>query len=867
MARLGRAQRDQRPPAKLRSIAAQAGAAKVSASSSSVAFPAAFPSILTCSGQNFVDANGFAVPLMGGFNIQATSSTDTRPATIATKLGVTSSQPGLLRVAVFWDSLEPSSGSIDTTTYVPKLDALIANAAANNLYVWLNFYWGPNGAHCPSWANSGSSVMTTYTGGAWGSGQNATQFLAKRYGDISDPTGAGKYTPAVIGIGGNEITPDSTTGSSWMNTLVTQQVNTMATWARAFAPNWILFMCCGHGSSAPQANASGSGHSSDTYTSVVTNPFGGSAGSGNYCLDMHDYTLADTSGTDGRNAQGLRVITPSGTSIAIKDSTNSGGNNYTVYPPVVSGTTLTRATCKSDTALTLASYIAYCAAGNANVPFIIGEMGFAPNDGTTTWTGGGNLALDKVPEWLTANPVAVLEWDYDVTNGSHDPWAAHPGNTSPGTNSDGWQTFTDNVLGALFTQSISGTADEANVAATALQPGTAVTATAGIATVSAVASPPTPALTPSAGLAAVSSVASQASVALTANAGVAAVLAVSSQPSTAVTSPAAVAAALAQASQPSTAITATAGLAVVLAVAPQPTVSVSGATNANAGLAAVSSVASQASVAITATAGLATVQAQAVAPSTALTATAGLAVVLTPASQPTPALTATAGLAVTLAVASQETGSEQTGAAGIAVVDAVAPAPTVNVTGQTNAAAAVASVSASQASGAITATAGLATVSAVATVAQGAVTAPSGIAVIDAIALAATVQIAGQTNANAGLAAVAAASLGVTTTVTVTAAIAAVPASALAATGQPGRNALAGVASVSALAQVPSFTVTVTAQVATVEALANVALALDIKPATGVFGGTVTLAAINYGGTVTTPDSEYGGSLTVLQEE
>jgi len=381
--------------------------------------------VLKTYGRELIDASGSVMPRMKGFNVQPSGWAASQYQAMAAE------GAKIIRTVIFWDTLEPAQGSI-STSYIATLDAHVQNCVANGLYTVFNFYFGPNGVHSPSWTG-GSSAMSTYLT----YGQYATQYLAQRYGNPSDPLRAGQYTAAVIGFELNEITPDYTDQADWVVNLYSQQA-TMISWFRAYASDWIGVISSGFGASAPYANAPGSGQTSQWFTTPGKNPF--SAAGGNFMLDMHDYLRCLSTGQaqfDGREANGT-----TGSTVVQIDNTA-----YPAYPPVVNGASLPRSTCQSEFAAYLAPYVAYCGPWYANVPLMIGESGFVPLDGSTTFTSPELMAADKADAWADANAVVECQWDFN-TNQSSDKWAAYPGPSAVGADANGWQSWTNTWMGA-----------------------------------------------------------------------------------------------------------------------------------------------------------------------------------------------------------------------------------------------------------------------------------------------------------------------------------------------------------------------------------------------------------------------------------
>lgn len=363
--------------------------------------PAGFPSVLSTSGRNLVDANGHTMPRLKGFNVQPAGWSASNYTDMYAK------GARIIRTLVFWDKIEPTAGSISSSYVTGNLDPHISRAAAAGLYNVLCLYYGPNGVHCPSWV--GGSALGNYAT----HGQNITQYLANRYGHSGNP----QYTASVIGMGINEPTPDSAS-NSYLSTHLSHQAQ-MMTWMRVYAPDWIGFISAAYGPSAWIPNASGSGQSSQTFTAAANDPF---SGAGNWLVEAHCYFETTTDGEtrtwDGRNQYGM----PNGSAIIKADNSS--------YPP--SGHT--RAKCQASLDAFWAPYVAYCGSGHANVPLAVGEWGWKPAN-----SGGDNYASDMAAAMATAGAAIEIQWDYN-TSTSSDPWAARPGGS--------WQSATTTWMNA-----------------------------------------------------------------------------------------------------------------------------------------------------------------------------------------------------------------------------------------------------------------------------------------------------------------------------------------------------------------------------------------------------------------------------------
>jgi hypothetical protein len=193
----------------------------------------------------------------------------------------------------------------------------------------------------------------------------------------------------------------------------------------------------------------------------------------NFVIDYHDYAMSTNFPSQPNySATGSYGEAPTGNIIQTDDTT------HPAYPPTVSGTAVPRATCQSQRTAMLASTVAYCAASYANVPLFIGEWGWAPKSGTTTFSGGTNWITDSVAAWQAAGAVAMLQWDYNVTQ-SQDDFAARPGTGAAGVNPDGWQTVTDTFFSLSAPVTTSG-------GLTLAAPGIAASGAGGNATASGV---------------------------------------------------------------------------------------------------------------------------------------------------------------------------------------------------------------------------------------------------------------------------------------------------------------------------------------------------------------------------------------------
>jgi hypothetical protein len=412
--------------------------------------PAAWPSVVSCSGQNLVDANGYVLTqtMLRGLDVTVQGT----PWMQSDFEAMMTEGAQIFRLVIYWYNtgnptngcMQPTNGTSVSSAYVEIIDETLANiaaaAAVNNTtpYVIFNFYYGPSSGYFPTWPkDSKPPYNNTYIYST--DGEYVTQYLANRYGN-PDTTetynGTSTYNPMVIGFQLNEPSVDSMNpdiqGDSQVTTMLGYQA-TMTDWIRGSggnAPAWIVLMSPGYGGNAIYANAPGSNQTTQTFTSGAVNPLYGHTytpvAGPNFGIDLHDYFLGVTGGaaTDGRTATGGQ-----GSSIIHVDD-----SSFPSYPP----TGLLRSQCQTQKGCYLAPQAYYCSPAYANCPFFMNEWGWVPVDGTNVMTGGSGWASDNMPEYISAGICVAQEWDYG-TSQSSDKFAAFPGTSADGTGSNGWQ--------------------------------------------------------------------------------------------------------------------------------------------------------------------------------------------------------------------------------------------------------------------------------------------------------------------------------------------------------------------------------------------------------------------------------------------
>lgn len=361
--------------------------------------PAVFPSRLKTNGRMLVDANGQAMKVLKGFNVQ-TDQNFVWPASHFADMA--NAGATVNRAVVFWDTFEPSQGVINNN-YVTSLDAHIARAQAAGMYTIIDLHL--NVGRYPAWASAYSSELEKYTH----FGQKITQFLAYRYGNPASP----QYTPAVIGFGLNEPPLDDSAIRNGNNAIpyLESVQRQMISWFRAagFAPDWIGFIGFGYGAATPLFD-----RSFQNPNAVNADPHAYDSVGGNVVVDFHDYFVGITGPTatnpsaQARQWNGMIFPDYQGGPMVVPDSASHP--NYT-----------STATVRSQLGLYFEPYITF--SSQANVPLMIGEWGWV-----LTASGLSSWLTDHTAVWLTSKSVIQMVWDYNVTtDANNDPWAARSG--------------------------------------------------------------------------------------------------------------------------------------------------------------------------------------------------------------------------------------------------------------------------------------------------------------------------------------------------------------------------------------------------------------------------------------------------------
>lgn len=442
--------------------------------------PAAYPSVLACDGAHFTDANSYVMPQLRGFCVQPFTKFTAGDYTTMYDFGCR-----LIRLVIYWNLLEPTGPNASWTTdpssppgisasFVATLDQQIQWAVAAGLYVYICFDQSTS-VTMPTWAQVTAPQSSLQNFVQYG--ENWITYIAARYGDLSDPIGAGQYTAAVIGGGLNEPVSDWTSGSypddlltaaigsgaggAYSGGLVVQEAQGAA-WARAYAPQWIWGIMGVGTSSALVPNAAGSGQTGQTFTGLTQAIMESLIPGGNYLVETHDnlrcFTDSETSApwygtltTDGR-APTSGVA--GGNLIATDDS------SYLGYPPspAAGGAEIaTREMCQGNMAVHLAADAA--AASALNCPLYISEGNFHfPN---MTY-GCYEYAIDKISAYCSAGsaggsvraPAAITEWEYDYNPANTDCCRPQVGTTF-GVESivaagyDGWTSYAMALMNQL----------------------------------------------------------------------------------------------------------------------------------------------------------------------------------------------------------------------------------------------------------------------------------------------------------------------------------------------------------------------------------------------------------------------------------
>jgi len=208
---------------------------------------APFPSALHTSSRRIVDANGCTLALLKGFNIQI------GPWSQSTLDAIAAKGARIERLVLFWNDLQStncSSLSPRGAAYVSQVDQQLVWAKKAGIYTELDLHL-TNGREAP--CARGSTELNEYMN----SGKWITQYLAKRYGDVSSP----EYTKDVIGFGLNEPPPPNPADATEVNTTMETDQSTMLTWIRGpggsggYAPDWIGFVAYPYANATPIFNA------------------------------------------------------------------------------------------------------------------------------------------------------------------------------------------------------------------------------------------------------------------------------------------------------------------------------------------------------------------------------------------------------------------------------------------------------------------------------------------------------------------------------------------------------------------------------------------------------------------------------------
>jgi len=405
-----------------------------------MATPAPFPSRLSCSGHNLVDANGYVLPPMRGLNVNVNESSLTQDDFDA----MYTEGARFCRFEIGWSHAQPNSPTAFDSAWQTLVENCVAMAQVAGMYVWFNFM-GEDSAVFPSWYSpytgplgSLQNYLNMPPGGTQPAAQPLVQWLAGTFGD----------NPVVIGMGINEPMPDYDNTDAWITNMVSEEADIFAWALSSGAPDWIVGFALGGSAAAPVPNAAGSGQTTQTFTGMPLTPSTNTPVHlefSNFVLEFHDQVkcFTDTSLPDGRNTTYGFV---GDTDISTNDATYPG------YPPLVNGVAVPLATCRSEQAAHLASYIAYCQA--ANCPLFISERNWNPianEGGPGDGPDGTEYCEDKNALYVQSTPYPAMMsiWEYN-TDQATDPFAMDPGAGAVGVAPNGWtyyaNAFFQNVI-------------------------------------------------------------------------------------------------------------------------------------------------------------------------------------------------------------------------------------------------------------------------------------------------------------------------------------------------------------------------------------------------------------------------------------
>jgi hypothetical protein len=366
--------------------------------------PDAFPSRLRASGRTIVDANGYLLPTLRGFNMHV-SPTFVWGQSHFDAIKAIGGQ--INRAVLHWDQFEPTQGVISAAA-IANLDRHVASAQAAGIYTLLELHL--NVGRTPAWTAAQSTELERYAT----YGRTLTQFLANRYGNPTSP----RYTKAVIGFGLNEPPLQDATirnGNGSIPYLEAKQ-RQMISWMRAagFAPSWIGFVAYGYGSATPIYD-----DATQNRNAIDASPTAYDQVGGNVVIDVHDYMAYCTNtnvACDGRQFNGMIHPTYQGGPQLNTDALTSAYASSTLH--------------RSQQAAFLKPYRTFST--QAAIPLMLGEWGWsAGHTGEAAW------AADKRIAWRDAGTVIEIQWNYDVSTSGNE-WAARPNNA--------WRTSTLSIF-------------------------------------------------------------------------------------------------------------------------------------------------------------------------------------------------------------------------------------------------------------------------------------------------------------------------------------------------------------------------------------------------------------------------------------
>lgn len=428
-------------PASVPAAAIRAGLATATGS----AF--AYFSRLHVAGGRLRNSGGGDLGQLKGFDVLVGAGGDTFVWSQADYSAMAAAGAKIVRQAVFWDILEPTAGSLDSTL-LATLDTAIARAANAGLYTVLDC---PhlNLGRTPSWAQTEANEWLDYVV----HGQYMTQQIATRYAS----------NVSVIGMAANEP-PAADLGSMMTG------YQTIVPWYTSIATAWPVWLSGGlYGAGTPYPTGAFTQLNPATYKALDVNGTG-------CIIQYHDYLNADNGDTttypEGHQPNGTEAVTNQVGAAGWQF--HGWGDNWN-YPNT--------AQSRADLAAHIADMATFTATYSS---FVLAVEEFGMDN---TQSGEPAYGTDKGNCFNAVKAQIQMWWDYDTAAVTTNGFSARPSGT--------WRASVSNWLALAPPPWTSVNAGLATASGTAQVPmlGPVVAVTAGLATATGTALNPPVAVT------------------------------------------------------------------------------------------------------------------------------------------------------------------------------------------------------------------------------------------------------------------------------------------------------------------------------------------------------------------------------------